>query len=322
MTRSGGPTSRSGVIRVRAFAKINLTLRVLGARRDGYHELRTMFQSVALGDRLTFVSARGAFEIDCDEPGCPTGRQNLVWRAAACVWRAAGRSGAPRGVRVRIDKRIPMQAGLGGGSADAAAALRALAVLWRVRLDDDQLHATAAALGADVPFFLHGGTSLGVGRGDVLFPLNDPPGAWVVLALPPVGVSTQDAYAWLDRATLKGSRHHSPVRVTRPFQGREKADRIHHALQLPVSELRNDLQIPVVERHPEIGRLITALTRAGATYAAMSGSGSAVFGLFGTERAALRAADTLVRRARRIIVTCTIQRSEYQRLGRPTLARK
>ena len=191
-TRGTGASSR-----VPAFAKINLTLRVLGVRADGYHELRTMFQSLALHDTLTFHAARGAFRIECDDPACPTDRTNLVWRAADLVWRAAGRRGAPADVVVRIAKRIPLQAGLGGGSSDAAAAIRGLTALWRVDLANG-CSAIAASLGADVPFFLEGGTALGLERGDVLFPLVDHPAAWVTLVLPPFGVSTKEAYGWFD----------------------------------------------------------------------------------------------------------------------------
>ncbi len=160
------------VVTVPAFAKINLTLRVLGVRDDGYHAVRTVLQSLALHDTLTFRAARGAFRIECDDPGCPTDRTNLVWRAADLVWRAAGRADRPRDVVVQIAKRIPLQAGLGGGSSNAAAAIRALVALWRLDLPREQLHAIAASLGADVPFFLEGGTALGLDRGDLVFPLD------------------------------------------------------------------------------------------------------------------------------------------------------
>src|SRR5579864_2685352 len=180
-------------MRVRAFAKINLSLRVLGIRSDGYHDLRTTFQSVALHDSLTIRRARGAFVLECDDPECPAGRDNLVWHAAARVWRASGRRGVPHGVVAHLAKRIPMRAGLGGGSSDAAAAIRALARLWRV--DAGRQRLIAAALGADVPYFLEGGTVLGLERGDVLFPLLDRPRASVVLVLPDFGVSTREAFS-------------------------------------------------------------------------------------------------------------------------------
>jgi 4-diphosphocytidyl-2-C-methyl-D-erythritol kinase len=284
-------------MRVRAFAKINRSLRVLGTRADGYHELRTIFQSIALHDTLTLRSIRGPFQLTCDDPTCPTDGTNLIAKAAAAMWTAAGRRGAPRDVAIDLRKRIPMQAGLGGGSSDAAAALRALARRWRV--GDATVRAAAAALGADVPYFFEGGAALGLERGDLLFPLLDPPGAWVVLVLPDFGVSTRDAFAWFDA---------SQVARDRPTRGRR-----HRTA--PRQELVNDLEAPVVARHPEIGRIISALERAGASQAAMSGSGSAVFGLFSSRQAAIRAADRVASTSRRALVTRTLKRQTYQTLA-------
>jgi len=282
-------------MRVRAFAKINRSLRVLGTRADGYHELRTMFQSIGLHDTLTIRAVRGPFRLTCDDPACPTDGTNLIAKAAAAMWTAAGRRGAPRDVAIDLRKRIPMQAGLGGGSSDAAAALRALAKRWRVA--DAKVRAAAAALGADVPYFFEGGAALGVERGDLLFPLIDPPRAWVALVLPDFGVSTKDAFGWFD-ATSVGA---DP-------RARPKGDS-------QARELLNDLEAPVVARHPEIGRIISALERAGATQAAMSGSGSAVFGLFSSRPAAIRAAARLASASRRTLVTRTLNRQTYQRLA-------
>ena len=289
-------------MRVRAFAKINLSLRVLGTRRDGYHELRTIFQSIALHDTITIGAARGPFRLTCADPACPTDDTNLIWRAAARMWAAAGRRGTPRDIAIEVRKRIPMQAGLGGGSSDAAATLRALAARWRVA--EKKVRAAAAALGADVPYFLEGGTVLGLERGDRLFPLIDPPAAWVVLVLPSFGVSTKDAFGWFDRSperpALRRVREGRPTNVARAFQARD---------------LINDLEAPVVARHPEIGRIISALRRWGASQAAMSGSGSAVFGLFSSRPAALRAASRLASASRRTLVSRTLNRQRYQTLA-------
>jgi 4-diphosphocytidyl-2C-methyl-D-erythritol kinase len=191
--------SRGRGIRIHAPAKINVTLRVLGVRADGYHELRTTFQSLALHDTLTFAPVPGPLQIVCSDPQCPTDRTNLVWSAAQAVWRAAGRRATPSGVAVQIVKRIPMQAGLGGGSANAAAALVALSALWRVPLDDRQMRAIARNIGADVAFFLEGGRVLGLERGDELYPLVDGPAAWVIIARPDFGVAGH-AYRWWDAA--------------------------------------------------------------------------------------------------------------------------
>jgi 4-diphosphocytidyl-2-C-methyl-D-erythritol kinase len=278
-------------VRVQAFAKINLSLRVLGVRADGYHELRTLFQSIALHDTLTIRRARGPFRLRCDDPACPGDDTNLVWRAAARLWTASGRRGAPRDIAVDLHKRIPVQAGLGGGSSDAAAALRALGRLWRV--DEARVRAVGAAIGADVPYFFEGGRVLGLERGDLLFPLVDEPAAWVVLVLPAFGVSTKEAFGWWDEG--------------------QRAPRV---LSLAKGELVNDLEGPVAAHYPQIARLIAALRRAGASHAAMSGSGSAVFGLFQARTAAVGAAAALDGRSRRALVSRTLARAKYRALAR------
>ena len=290
------------VLRVEAFAKINLTLRVLGVRADGYHELRTTFQTLTLHDTLTVLPARGPLRLECDDPACPTDRTNLIWQAAERLWRAARRRGAPRGALLRLRKRVPMQAGLGGGSSDAAAALRALAVWWRMDVRDADLAAIGAGLGADVPFFFAGGTALGVERGDLLFPLPDAPVAWVTIVRPDFGVSTRDAYAWWDqmRKTRRAAR---PAAARTPAAAR---------LPLPPGELVNDLQAPVAARHPLLARLIRSLEREGAWYAAMSGSGSAVFGLFDTQTRARRAAAALSSVRLSTLVARTLGRREFR----------
>ena len=141
-----------------AFAKINLDLRILGIRRDGYHDLRTIFQTLALNDTLTFTARKGAFRIQCDDPDVPTDRRNLVWQAASLLWRTAGkrRGNTPRDAVVQLQKRIPVQAGLGGGSANAAIALLGLARVWELDVDLPTISRLAAGIGADVPFFLLG----------------------------------------------------------------------------------------------------------------------------------------------------------------------
>jgi 4-diphosphocytidyl-2-C-methyl-D-erythritol kinase len=281
---------------------------VLGTRADGYHELRTIFQSIALHDTLTIQTVRGPFQLTCDDASCPTDGTNLIAKAAAAMWAAAGRRGAPRDVAIDLRKRIPMQAGLGGGSSDAAAALRSLAKRWRV--DEAKVRAAAAALGADVPYFFEGGAALGLERGDLLFPLIDPPRAWVAVVLPDFGVSTADAFGWFD--AWKGAR--GRPEAGQPSDARSPA-RLARREATIGSELVNDLEAPVVARHPEIGRIISALSRAGATQAAMSGSGSAVFGLFSSRPAALRAAAGLATASRRTLVTRTLNRQTYQTLA-------
>ena len=286
-------------MRVRAFAKINRSLRVLGVRPDGFHELRTVFQSIALHDTLTIRAVQGPFRLTCDDPDCPSDEGNLIWRAAEQVWKAARRRGAPRDVSIHLAKRIPLQAGLGGGSSDAAAALRALGRLWRV--DAVRVRDIAPSLGADVPYFFEGGTVLGLERGDELFPLVDAPRAWVVVAIPSFGVSTKDAFAWWDR---------SRTRVGADPRVRPGAD-----TQVGPYDLGNDLQTVVAKRHPEISQLVRALKRAGAADAAMSGSGSAVFGLFSTRAASAAAVASVSGSKRRMLITRTVDRATCQALA-------
>jgi 4-diphosphocytidyl-2-C-methyl-D-erythritol kinase len=269
-------------ITVKAFAKINLSLRINAKRADGFHEVQTILQAIDLADRLTCEPKRGPFRIVCSMPRVPADRTNLVWRAAQRLWDAAGRDGEPRDAVVTLDKRIPMQAGLGGGSSDAAAALLALRQVWKLRVADEELFAIAARLGSDVPYFFIGGTALGLGRGEEVYPLADLPRWWVVLVVPPFGIATADAYEWLDHLRARTSVGPETRYLPDTWLGK-------------VVPLVNDLERPVAERHPVIGKLIQRLTKLGAVLAAMSGSGSTVFGIFTTAAAA----DAAVRALRK-----------------------
>jgi 4-diphosphocytidyl-2-C-methyl-D-erythritol kinase len=291
----------AAALKLRAHAKINLDLRVVGLLPDGYHEVRTVLQSLRLHDTLMFEAADGPFVITCDDPAIPTDERNLIWRAADVLCRAASaQRSAPSGVRVHVTKRIPAQAGLGGGSADAAATLLALTRLWRLRLDVVDLARLGARVGADVPFFLGGGTALGTGRGEDVSPLTEPEASAVVLVTPPFGVSTPAAYRWFDLDGPPGRRPkpRSPVLPAWPAWA---------------AELRNDLEPPVVRRHPAIARLVRSLKVLGADYAAMSGSGSAVFGVFLDAEVAAGAHAALVRRGHAAHLTATLTRAVIAR---------
>ena len=161
----------------RAHAKVNLDLRIFGTRADGYHELRTVFQSIELHDMLTCTARPGPFVLKSRSTAIPLDQSNLVWRAAAVLWTALGRGGDPTDTVVTLEKNIPTEAGLGGGSADAAAALLVLARLWG-GVPVTLLREVAAGIGADVSFFLSGGTALGLGRGEEIYPLVDLPPHW------------------------------------------------------------------------------------------------------------------------------------------------
>jgi 4-diphosphocytidyl-2-C-methyl-D-erythritol kinase len=299
-------------VAVRAHAKINLDLRVLGMRADGYHELRTVFQGISLHDTIECIPRPGPFAIECDTAGVPLDRSNLIWKAAQALWRALRRDGDVRDMVVRLQKRIPLQAGLGGGSADAAATLLGLARVWRVPVQLSQFTDVASTLGADVPFFLAGGTALGLGRGDEVYPLADLPRHWIVLLVPGFGVSTAEAYGWYDdeRDLGRGQAHREPQYVPGPWPSR-------------AAQMINDLEAPIARHYPEIEQMKLSLRRSGALAAAMSGSGSTVFGLFQKKAEASAAVSRLSGTGWRVLLTESLGRGEYARRSRPRpLARR
>ncbi len=281
-------------MKLRAHAKINLNLAVLGPRPDGYHELRTVFQSLALHDTLSCDRAASGFSVSCSTPGVPLDERNLVWKAAQLVWRAAGRAGEPAG-QVHIAKRIPAQGGLGGGSADGAAALVGWDRLWETRMSAADLTELAAQLGADVPFFLCAGTALGLGRGDRIEALGDAPARSVVLVMPPFGVSTPQAFGWWDEDG-KGPAASASVGADPTV-----AD--------PLAVF-NDLEAPVARRHPQLAEIRERLLLAGASAAAMTGSGSTMFGLFATEAQAKQAGAALRDPRWHLVLTRTATRRD------------
>ncbi|MDQ3169656.1 MAG: 4-(cytidine 5'-diphospho)-2-C-methyl-D-erythritol kinase [Acidobacteriota bacterium] len=283
-------------VRINACAKINLSLGVGSVRHDGYHQVRTVLQAIDLHDTLTFTARPGPFTILCREPGIPTDSRNLIWKAAFELSRITELPGVD-GIEVRLQKRIPSEAGLGGGSADAAAALRALSVLWKLNLDAGALASVGRLVGADVPYFLVGGAAFGSGRGDDLLPLADIRPFHVVIAKPAFGVQTPAAYAWFDEDG-----------------GVQAASRALAAWPEALLSVRNDLEPPVTRRHPEVAELVARLEQEGAEAAAMSGSGSAVFGLFSTPARAARAAKACTAAGASVIRAKTLGRKPYNRL--------
>jgi 4-diphosphocytidyl-2-C-methyl-D-erythritol kinase len=252
------------VTRLQAHAKINLDLRVLGKRPDGYHELRTIFQTISLADEIglafepapeTRVVIEGNVDIE----------DNLIARAARLFLAENGIAGT---VRCELRKHIPMGAGLGGGSSDAAAVLRAMPALTGIPTPQRKLHAMAAQLGSDVPFFLYGGTAVGIGRGDEIFPLPPAPELYGLLVTPDIHVSTAEAY------------HALSARLD-PDQAAQKREQFGELVwSLDLRQARNDFEAAVFELHPELARIRETLAGAGAILARMTGSGSAIFGLF------------------------------------------
>ncbi len=288
----------------KCYAKINLGLRVLGLRADRFHELRTIYQTVSLYDTLICARTPGTgIQFDCDIAEI-SGPGNLVVRAAAMMAAELRLSG---GLRIELRKRIPMGAGLGGGSSDAAAALRAVCRLTGRSPSPKRLLEIAASLGSDVPFFLLGGAALGVGRGTEVYELPDVSRQWMVLAYPGVHVDTARAYRDLDAAsslteTPETDKIHSfcasswDVRGARP-------------------ELVNDFEPVVLASYPQIARLKKFLVRAGVSAASMSGSGSAVYGLCGGKQQAEAIGRRVSKRFPdcRVWVVRTVGRGEAQK---------
>ncbi len=249
-------------------AKINLRLEVLGRRPDGYHELRTVFQAVDLEDLLEIEPAED-LSLSVDDPSLSAGEDNLAMRAARALARAYGveRPGA----RMRLRKAIPAGGGLGGGSSDAAGALLGLSRLWRLDASRDALAAVGATLGADVPFFLWGGTAFGGGRGDRIVPMPVIAETPVVLGIPPYGISTAEVYRRLEG-----------VGPLTPQGGDVTVPALFHKLvaEKDFGLVTNDLERVVLAGWPELASFRGALLATGARAAAVSGSGSTVFGLY------------------------------------------
>ena len=247
-------------------AKVNLHLQVVGRRPDGYHELRTLFQTVDLADELEVELAADGVTLEVSGADLPAGPANLAHRAAAGF---LARWGGGHGARLRLRKRIPVGAGLGGGSSNAATVLRALQRLLGSPAPAPELQALARELGADVPYFLVGGTVLGLGRGDELVPLPDLPERRLLLALPPLQILTREVFADLGELTGEplDPRISSLVQQGRFGWG-------------ALAWCANDLEKPVFRRWPELARLHRELLEAGAVAARLSGSGTALWAAF------------------------------------------
>jgi 4-diphosphocytidyl-2-C-methyl-D-erythritol kinase len=268
-------------IRIPAFAKINLQLEILGKRPDGYHELRTIFQTVSLHDELRLRPARGSgislTVLGNESLSREPLRKNLVYAAIDVLRRELK---IRTGVEIKLRKTVPAGRGLGGGSSDAAAALQGYLRLTNRNLPDHRLMEIAASLGADVPFFLFGGRALGIGRGDEIYPLPDIPKRSLVIVSPrDIHVPTPDAYRWLKAPAL-----------TKTALTPKLFKFCSLCWSAQESGLSNDFESPVFQRHPRLAAIKRELLRRGATEASLAGSGSAVFGVFPSPAMARRAA--------------------------------
>lgn len=286
------------MLKLPSFAKINWTLRILGRRPDGYHEVRTLLQSISLCDELTFeLREDHEISLTCDDPDIPVDHANLIVKAAKAMQEN------DRGVSIALSKRIPAKGGLGGGSSNAAVTLLALNYLWRKELRHADLLNIASGLGADVPFFLIGGRAEARGTGSDLKECPDSPEQHLIVVTPNATISTATAYAVLNRGSLTTS---------------ESASILSSSSAGPVSgdvaqrSLHNDFEVAIFEIEPEIRRAKTALLDAGARGALLAGSGSSVFGIFDDDAARDRALSSLGSEAGWRIFSCrTVSRAEY-----------
>jgi 4-diphosphocytidyl-2C-methyl-D-erythritol kinase len=255
------------VIMVKAPAKINLTLDVIGKRDDGYHEVEMVMTTIDLADRIDVtLTDQPDIVVDCSTAYVPTDERNLAYRAAVLMKETYG---IRQGITIRIDKRIPVAAGLGGGSSDAAAVIRALDTLLGLNLSHDEMAALGARIGSDVPFFVYGGTAVARGRGERIEPVSPPPPCWVVLAKPPLAVSTADVY----RALRLDAIAQSPTTAA-------MVDALNRQDFAAVCRsLGNMLETVTFSLHPEVRKLKERMLAFGAEGALMSGSGPTVFAL-------------------------------------------
>lgn len=270
-------------VHIPAFAKINLRLDLVGKRPDGYHELRTIFQTISLHDEIRLrASRRPGITLTIQgnaalaaEPA----RKNLVYRAVEAVRRELNSRG---GVEIELKKAIPAGGGLGGGSSDAAAAIFGYLQLTRKKLALVRLMEIAASLGADVPFFLLGGRALGVSRGDEIYPLQDVPKLQLLVVVPKeIRVPTPEAFRWIKAR---------PLGLTKSPVNSKLLQFCALSWGSQGSGLSNDFEGPVFRRHPRLDQIKRALLQRGATEASLAGSGSAVFGIFPSPAMARRAA--------------------------------
>jgi 4-diphosphocytidyl-2-C-methyl-D-erythritol kinase len=290
---------------VEAFAKVNRDLHVLGKRPDGHHEIHTIFQTVELTDTLFFLEGEEGdrtVSLTIEGAELPADESNLILRAAHGL---RERFPVRLGARIHLSKRIPVGGGMGGGSSNAAAALRGLSELWKLPVTEDDLHLLAAELGSDVPFFLIGGRARGTGRGEIVEPLPEGPEEWLVLVFPPFSLSTAVVYVALSARPLTDSP--GPFNLCSSDSGGGPD--------------RNDLESAAESLQGGLRRFRLALSDLGATSARLSGSGSTVFGVFGDEESARRAFEGLAglreeTKATMMIVK-TVSRAAFARRAMP-----
>jgi 4-diphosphocytidyl-2-C-methyl-D-erythritol kinase len=338
--------SWSTTVAVRSFAKINLGLYIGAARADGFHDLRTVYQTIALHDLIRVSVARGSgIEILCRDPRVPLDSSNTCWRMAELVMSELGATGR---VRIEIEKRLPVRGGLGAASSNAVATMIALERALKKKLSGVARLRIAAEVGSDLPLFLVGGTVLGVGRGEEVYPLADLAPVAVVVVTPEVGVSTAQAFADWDELVARGAELRSAGQPgaavpTRELTGAVCSDRLFEVgcavsawlsgltsgypntgasakggsragnllSDLVRTGIENDFEKVVFPQYPELRDIKGALERAGSRYASLSGSGSTLYGLLRSVAEAAKAAGRLRKQGVKAVATSTLTRQNY-----------
>lgn len=290
-------------VTLRAYAKINLSLDVVGKREDGYHLLESVFQGISLYDEVSVKREDGAggIRIQCDLPYIPTDERNIVHKVATAFFRAAGIDSYQ--ITIALKKTIPSGAGLGGGSADGAAVFSALCRLYNKTFSVQEATDILVPLGADIPFFLHSGTMLAKGVGEILSPAPKMPDCHIVLAKPRAGANTKQIFGKLKEVGIP--RHPDTEGVLKAL---ETAD-----FKLLAEATGNVLEYATIPLCPRIGKLKEAMKEQGAEVALMTGSGSTVFGIFTDEkeaRHAVKAMRTLTRNVYLVRPVCRPMRTE------------
>lgn len=295
-------------------------MRVLGKRADGYHEVTTILQTISLKDEIEFERTNdGIIHLTCNDQNIPTDDRNLVIRAANALRQ---RYHVTSGARIHLEKRIPTQAGLGGGSSNAAIALVALVHLWAIQPDKIELLEIATALGADVPFFLYGGCAQGTGTGATIVPLGNgqkSPLKSLIVITPNASVSTAAAYAALNLPALTTP---SVEPILSSSQNVSNFDKWYSCStgSLSLDDLQNDFETVIFDIEPEIRRAKDTLSDAGALGVLLAGSGSSVFGIFAAEEDQQRAIEMIdAGNGWRIFPCVTLSRDEYRQEIGPEL---
>jgi len=321
---------------VRSFAKINLGLKIGPLREDGFHELRTIYQTIALADMVRVDASKGVgLDIVCKDQRVPADESNTCWRVAERVLRWLK---VRKKVRIAIEKRLPVQGGLGAASSNAVATMLALEKELKQPLPAEERLRIASEVGSDLPLFLVGGTVLGTGRGEQVYPLEDLPSLPCVVATPDVGVSTPAAFADWDKqfsARPAGAKLGDPKLTSQngsdrmntfsrtvyewlsgrftptgvPSKGWDRAEAL--LLDLVRTGIENDFESVVFPKYPVIREVKRALERSGAKYVSLSGSGSAVYGLFASQEEAGKAAKKLTENDIPAQATVTLPRERY-----------